>query len=418
MRTKLIAAIAASLALGLLHIPPALAQQKTVRIGAIYPLSGPLASTGAEIKAAIELAVEIVNNPHPELKGVPLAEGAGLPNLGGAKLEVAFGDSQGKPEVGLADAQRLIQQEKVVALTGAYQSAVTKTASRVAEQAGIPYLNGESSSPDLTERNYKWFYRTTPNDETFVENMMQFLDGIKSVPTSKIAVVYENTDFGVNTYKAVEKFAKQSKRDIVANIAYSAGTPSVTAEVQKLAAAKPDVAIFASYTADAMLFVRTMRESQFAPPVFLANDAGFIDSRFVQEVGPQVQGVLTRDVWSNDIAASKPALKAVSDMYKARTGKDLNGNNARSMQGVLVLADAINRAGSTDPDAIRKALAATDLKADQIVMPWEGVKFDKNGQNTEGAGLILQLQGADYKTVWPARYKADPALPALPFAWK
>ena len=150
MKMKLIAGVVASLAL--LSAVPASAQQKTVRIGAIYPLSGALASTGAEIKAAVELAVEIVNNPHPELEGIPLAAGSGLPALGGAKIEVVFGDSQGKPEVGLADAQRLIDQEKVVALTGAYQSAVTKTASRIAEQRGIPYLNGESSSPDLTER--------------------------------------------------------------------------------------------------------------------------------------------------------------------------------------------------------------------------------------------------------------------------
>jgi branched-chain amino acid transport system substrate-binding protein len=416
MKMKLIAGVAACLALAFAQ--PAAAQVKTVRIGAIYPLSGALASTGSEIKAAIELAVDIINNPHPELAGIPLAAGAGLPNLGGAKIEVIFGDSQGKPEVGLSDAQRLIQQEKVVALTGAYQSAVTKTASRVAEQNGIPYVNGESSSPDLTERGYKWFFRTSPTDDTFVENMMQFLDGIKKVPTQKIAVVYENTDFGVNTYKAVERFAKQYKRDIVANIAYAAGSPSVTAEVQKLAASKPDVAIFASYTSDAMLFVRTMRESKYAPPVFLANDAGFIDSRFVQEVGPQVQGVLTRDVWSNDVAAAKAGLKKINDLYKAKTGKDLNGNNARSMQGVLVLAEAINRAGSTDPEAIRKALVATDLNDTQIAMPWDGVKFDDKGQNTKGAGLILEMKGAGYKPVWPAKYSTDPSLPTLPFAWK
>ena len=416
MMMKLIASIAACLALALGQ--SALAQQKTVRIGAIYPLSGALASTGAEIKAAIELAVDIVNNPHPELGSIPLASGAGLPNLGGAKIEVVFGDSQGKPEVGLADAQRLIDQEKVVALIGAYQSAVTKTASRVAEQAGIPYLNGESSSPDLTERGYKWFFRTTPNDDTFVDNMMQFLDGVKKVPTKKIAVVYENTDFGVNTYKAVEKFAKKYNREIVANIAYAAGSASVTAEVQKLAAAKPDVAIFASYTSDAMLFVRTMRETKYAPPVLLANDAGFIDSRFVQEVGPQVQGVLTRDVWGNDLAAAKPIIKTINDMYKAKTGKDMNGNNARSMQGVLVLAEAINRAGSTNPEAIRKALIATNLSEAQVAMPWAGVKFDEKGQNNQGSGLILELKGAQYQTVWPEKYKLDSTLPTLPFTWK
>lgn len=413
---RLLAMLIACAGLGFTH--GALAADGTIRIGAIYPLSGALASTGSELKQAIELAADVINNTHPELAGIPLAAGSGLPHLGGAKIEVVFADSQGKPEVGQAEAQRLIDQEHVVALIGAYQSAVTKTTSRIAEQRGVPFLNPESSSPELTKRGYQWFFRTTPNDETFISNMMQFLDTVKSVPTKKIAVVYENTDFGVNTYKAVEQFAKQSGREIVANIAYAAGTPSVSSETQKLAAAKPDVAIFASYTSDAMLFVRTMREMNYAPPVFLANDAGFIDSRFVSEVGPQVQGVLTRDVWANDLFTMKPVIKQLNDMFKAKSGgKELNGNSARSLQGLLVLADAIDRAGSTRPDAIRKALASTNLTADQIVMPWAGVKFDKDGQNEEGQGLILQLVGREYHTVWPERYKQMKDLPKLPFTW-
>jgi branched-chain amino acid transport system substrate-binding protein len=417
MKYKLIATVAATLALTLGQA--ALAQQKTVRIGAIYPLSGASGSTGAEVKAAIEVAVDLINNPHPEFPDLPLAAGSGLPNLGGAKIEVVFEDSQGKPEIGLAAAQRLIEQEKVVALTGSYQSAVTKTASRIAEQRGIPFVNGESSSPDLTERGYKWFFRTSPTDETFIDNMMQFLDGVKKVPTKTIAVVYENTDFGVNTFKAVEKYAAKYNRTVIANIPYSSGSASVTAEVQKLAAAKPDVAIFASYVADAMLFSRTMREMHYAPPVFLANDSGFIDSRFIQEVGPQVQGILSRDAWGNDLGAAKPVIAAINEMYRKRTGgKDINGGNARSLQGVLTLVEAINRAGSTDPEAIRKALAATNMTAKQIVMPWDGIVFDDKGQNTKGSGLILALKGTQYVTVWPEAYKLDKDLPVLPFTWK
>ena len=413
---KLVGVALAFCALAMAH---AAAAADNIRIGAIYPLSGALASTGSELKQAIELAVEVINNAHPELKDIPLAAGAGLPHLGNAKIEVVFADSQGKPEVGQAEAQRLIDQEHVVALVGAYQSAVTKTTSRIAEQRSMPFLNPESSSPDLTERGYKWFFRTTPNDETFIGNMMQFLDTVKTVPTKKIAVVYENTDFGVNTFKAVEKFAKQSGREVVGNIAYAAGTASVSSETQKLAGAKPDVAIFASYTSDAILFVRTMRETNYAPPVLLANDAGFIDSRFVSEVGPQVQGVITRDVWANDLHTIKPVIGQLNDMFKAHAGgKNLNGNSARSLQGLLVLADAIDRAGSTKPDAIREALVKTDLSADQVVMPWAGVKFDANGQNERGQGLITQLVGSDYHTVWPERYKQEKDLPKLPFAWK
>lgn len=121
---------------------------------------------------------------------------------------------------------------------------------------------------------------------------------------------------------------------------------------------------------------------------------------------------------SNDLFTIKPVIKQLNDMFKAKSGKDLNGNSARSLQGLLVLAEAIDRAGSTKPDAIRKALAATNLNADQIVMPWAGVKFDAEGQNEKGQGLILQLVGSDYRTVWPTRYKQDKSLPTLPFSWK
>jgi branched-chain amino acid transport system substrate-binding protein len=122
-------------------------------------------------------------------------------------------------------------------------------------------------------------------------------------------------------------------------------------------------------------------------------------------------------VWANDVAGAKPVLKVVNDIFKAKYGKDLNGNNARSLQAMLTLAEAINRAGSTDPEAIRKALAATDLSTDQVVMPWAGVKFDAKGQNTKGAGLIRQMKGPSYQTVWPESFRSNKALPELPFKW-
>src|SRR5258707_1158564 len=138
------------------------AQDKTVKIGAIYPLSGNAASAGVHGKAAIETAVEIINNAHPELGNLPLAKNAGLAGLGGAKVEVVFADNQGSPAVGQNQALRLITEEKVVALAGAYQSGITLTASAIAEKYGIPFVNGESVAANLTERGFKWFFRVTP----------------------------------------------------------------------------------------------------------------------------------------------------------------------------------------------------------------------------------------------------------------
>jgi len=153
---------------GLLAVPAlglaasASAQGAPVKIGVILPLTGGAASAGMSAKASIELAVELVNNANPNLAPMPLMATAGLPGLGGRKVEAVFADNQGNPSVGQNQALRLITQERVAALTNGYQSGVTLTASAVAERHGIPYLTGESVATNLTERGFKWFFRTTP----------------------------------------------------------------------------------------------------------------------------------------------------------------------------------------------------------------------------------------------------------------
>ena len=129
---------AASVTIGLAG--QAFAEDKVVKIGAIFPLSGNAASAGIHAKYAIEVAIDIINNAHPELGDFPLAKNAGLAGLGGAKVEVVFADNQGSPATGQNQALRLITEEKVVALVGAYQSGVTLTASAIAEKYGIPFL--------------------------------------------------------------------------------------------------------------------------------------------------------------------------------------------------------------------------------------------------------------------------------------
>src|SRR5262245_11547486 len=121
-----------------------------VRIGVIYPLTGNAASAGSSAKDAVELGAEIVNTAHPELKGIPLADSAGLPNLGNAKIELVNADHQGNPQVGQTQTLRLITQEKVVAMLGAYHSSVALVATAIAERQGTPFLVGDSVALNIT----------------------------------------------------------------------------------------------------------------------------------------------------------------------------------------------------------------------------------------------------------------------------
>ena len=185
----------------------------TVKIGAIYPLSGGAASAGESAKAALEVAVGIINEPHPELGELTLAKGAGLPNLGGAKVEVVFADNQGTPAAGQNQALRLITTEKVHALVGAYQSGITLTASAMAERYGIPFLSGESVAANLTERGFKWFFRTTPIAGDIAKTYMAFLKDMQAAgrKVNSIAIVNENTEYGTSIAKVLRE-GRQGKR--------------------------------------------------------------------------------------------------------------------------------------------------------------------------------------------------------------
>jgi branched-chain amino acid transport system substrate-binding protein len=378
--------------------------QQEIKIGVIYPLTGAAASTGAELKNALELAADIVNNGAKGIPNLPFAAGGGLPNLKGAKIKLVFADHQGNPQVGASEAERLITQEKVVALVGAYFSNVTATASQVAERYKVPFVNPESSSATLTQRNFKWFFRTTPHDDLFVHNFFNFfkdLEAKKGIKVKQIATFNENTLWGNETTKLETKLAQELGYNLVKTVTYPAKSTQLTSEVQQLKASGPQVVMQSSYLGDAILSMKTYKELGFSPEMILANNAGFTDTEFRKTLGKDADYVITREVWSLDLAKNNPMIKQVNDLFNSRYKADFTGNSSRTFTGLLTLADAINRAASTEPEAIRKALSETDIPGNKTIMPWKGIKFDANGQNMYGAGILVQIIDGKYNTVYP-----------------
>jgi branched-chain amino acid transport system substrate-binding protein len=374
-----------------------------VKIGALFPLSGNAANAGRSSLAAIELAVDIINNKHPDLAAIPSVGPGGLSSLGGAKIVLVSADHQGNPAEGQSQALRLITQEKVAALLGAYQSNVSFTATAVAERYGIPFVVGDSVAANITGRGFKWVFRTTPIASDFAANYMLFLDDMKKAgrKVDSIAVVNENTDYGTSVAGTVLQQAKARGINVVAQIPYSANATDVTAQVLQLKAKNPDVVIFVSYTADAILFMKTFKNLDYLPAMVIGDDSGFSDPTFVPSVGAISQGVMNRSTWA--VGAPDSVTYKINALFKAKTGREMDDTSARDMQSMLVLADAINRAGSTEPAKIQKALQETDLKPNQLIMGFRGVKFDQTGQNTLAATYLIQLQGKDYVSVWPSQ---------------
>jgi branched-chain amino acid transport system substrate-binding protein len=379
------------------------AQTSEVVIGLTYPLSGASAQIGVDAQRAFETAVDIINNDQDF--DLPLARGTGLPGLGGAKIRLVYADHQGDPQKGRAEAERLITQEKVCAILGTYQSAVAVTVSQTCERYQIPFISADNSSPSLHRRGLKYYFRASPHDEMFSAAMFDFLDAMKKKDTKieTLALFHEDTIFGTDSANAQSKLAGERGYKIVTDIKYRANSPSLSAEVQQLKAANADVLMPSSYTTDSILLVKTMADLGYKPNAIVAQAAGFSEQAFYDAVGDKLEGAITRGSFSLDLAAKRPMVGKINALFKAKSGKDLNDNTSREFMSMIVMADAINRAKSTDGEKIRDALAATEMPGEQTIMPWKRVKFDEMGQNNDADPVLLQYVGGKFVTIFPSQ---------------
>jgi branched-chain amino acid transport system substrate-binding protein len=398
--------------------------QKTIKIGVIYPLTGGAAAAGRELRAGAELAAEIANNAMPDID-MTMAKNAGIQALGGAKIELIFKDHEGNPTLGADLAKKLILDDKVDGILGCYFSSVTKTVSAVAEQQGIPMINGTSTSPPLTTRGFKWFWRTTPHDKWFTKDLFDLLQGlkegkvrgVKAVPADEIntiASACEKTEWGSNVSLMIQDWAKQYGYKVRKSLLYAKESPDLSSEVRSLKAARPGAMLFASYTSDAILMVKTLRAQKVKPKIIWGQDAGFEKPEFRDTLGDAIIGIMTRTVFLPKVAELKKVSGQVNKLYKAKTGNDLGGASARAFTGLQTWVHVLESAGSTKPADIQQAANKLYIKGSELVVPWAGIQFssegDEVGQNVLGSGLIGQYQkGADGKISLEIVYPFDVA---------
>ena len=416
-----IVGVALAAVLGL-TVPAGVFGAEEIKIGVIYPLTGGAAAAGRELRAGAELAAEIANNGMADLS-MTMAKNSGIKAMGGAKINLVFKDHEGNPTLGADLAKKLILDDKVHGILGCYHSSVTKTVSAVCEQYGVPMINGSSTSPDLTMRGFKWFWRTTPHDKWFTKDLFEFLKGltegkvkgVQAVPKKDIeavAAACENTEWGSLVTEMIKLFAGEYDFKLRKTLLYADKATDLSSEVRSMKAARPDVMLFASYTSDAILMVKTLKAEKASPKIIWGQNAGFETPEFRNTLGDDIVGILTRTVFLPQVVEVKKIAGQVNQMYKAKTGNDLSGASARSFTGLQTWVHVLEKAGSTQPADIQKAANAIEIPGDELVVPWAGVKFsttgDELGQNILGSGLIGQYQKAkDGKVVLEIVYPFD-----------
>ncbi|MFI8089783.1 ABC transporter substrate-binding protein [Streptomyces sp. NPDC086080] len=380
-------------------------QAEQVRIGVLEPVSGPDASAGKDARNGAQLAAEIVNGEFPEL-ALPLAGEPGLPGLGGARLELVHADTGGDPRTGASQAQRLVAGQGAVALTGAYHSSVTKTTSERAEQLEVPFVNGDSSSPALTERGLRYFFRTGPSDLTYGRAFFSLIEDRKAagVPISDVGILHVDNEYGNEGAAVTRRLARQHGLTVGADVAYDATSSDLVPYVRQIRAKKPDVLFVLSYTRDALLLQQAFTRLGYLPPAVLGYGAGFSDPEFV--AGParaaDAEGFLRRTAWSAESAERDPTARKVAQRFAAEFGAPMTENSARAFTAVMTLAVAVNEARSTDPEKIRSALRAVSLPGRDLIMgSWDHVRFDASGQNTGARGIVEQFLDGRWRVVHP-----------------
>ena len=232
-----------------------------------------------------------------------------------------------------------------------------------------------------------------------------------------MALLYENTEFGSNVGKAAKKYAQEFGYKVVADVSYPANATDVTSEVGTLVKSKPDVLMHASYITDAILFTKAFKEMGFAPQGILTM-AGYIEPGYLPAVKADGNFIIVRSTFALDLGKKKPLVSKVNQLFRKKYGIDMSENAARSFMAPFVLAEAINRAKSTNSEAVVQALLQTNIPGKQVIYPWQGIKFDaKTHQNIYAQGTLVQILKQDYVTVWPFASAAKDVVWPFP-AWK
>ena len=378
------------------------AQTAPVRIGVVVPLSGPFALGGQNVKRGYDLAAENIN------------AAGGIKALGGARIELVYADNQGKQDVAIGEVDRVIQQEKVAAIMGSWHSPTTVAGTQAAERGRTPWVVEVASADVVLERGFKYITRVNVKASWYGSTPVDFLDDVKAKlgqKVQRVAIMYTDDDWGRSSVgKGTRDALIKKGYEVVEEIAYPSSAQDVTTYVNKLKASRPDALIVTSFPNDALLVGRTIEQIGLKVPIAIGVSGGFALPSFISNLGPAAEKWFIVGGWNPDIPGAKP----LADKYKAKYNIEMNEHAALAYQATLALKEAIEQAKSVDRDMINEALHKLSIgPGPNLVMPYEKITFDENGQNPYARDLILQVGGGTLKTVWPDAYAS--AKPVIPF---
>jgi branched-chain amino acid transport system substrate-binding protein len=382
----------------------------TIKIGAIYPLSGSLASIGATCRNGWEYGVKWVNSNG----GVEVESGT-------AKLELVWGDSESKQSVGVAEAKRLISQKNVDMVVGCYQSSVTLPVSQVCERNRVPFYTPISVANKITERGFNYLLRQNVKTTWIGRDFVRVAADLSTDTSSKISTVgllYENTDYGQSSADGVRKYLGEyaPKWEIVSDYSYPHNATSVDSTISKLKQDDPDVLFGVHYLQDGILIANTMEKLSWQPKMYLISGAAS-DPGYIKNLGKTALGFMPAGGWN---------IRTVSDEivngFAQSHDVGLSYYSGFPFTAANVIEQAIEKHGKWNPDGFIDTAKQMTFKGSENVMA-KPIEFNKAGQNVNASRITSQFQMIDGSIekpiVWPAATRtSEPIIPIPPFSKK
>jgi len=403
----------------------ATAQEKKIKIGVIYDLTGPLAGGGSELQY---IGAKIMIDSFIKAGGVE-----------GYKIEAVYADAQSKPDVAINEAVRLVEQEKVDMLLGFYSSAqCVPVAGRVEQLKKFMWITTCISSAVLDGKNYKYVFRPQASGDQFGLMTMDFISQNvakfgKAAKDLRVAIIHEDGAYGVDVAKGNDAGAKKAGFNVVLKEGYAATAPDLSALVTKLKRARPDVVFHTGYNPDITLLLRQAREQGLKFGALVGHGAGYgVYEKLKEGLGADVNYFFNTDpisIWLTNAKTLDPKLPPVIKMVGEEFDKAKPGVAIRSAHVGMaasntylffteVLPVAIKKYGGVDPDALRKAALDLDIKEGGTMLGF-GVKFPAEGaqmagQNERSFPVVIQYIDDKSYVVWPKSQAMREAVLPLP----
>lgn len=396
-RRQFIAAGAAALGVGVTGFPAVLrAQPAAVKIGLIHPVSGFIAFSGSQCREGALMAIADIN------------AAGGIKSLGGAQLEAVLGDSQGKPEIGAAEVTKMVEGG-VHGIVAGYASSISLATTQEAAKTNTPHVVDVGVSDQIVDRGLANTFRFSPGYGKIAQFAVDNLDTINQSsgsPAKTAMIIHEESLFGTGTANLLSEKLPEKGIEVVEVIKHANPTRDFTNIVLQIKSKKPDLIIPANYYNEYVLLARTMRQQKVeAKGIYSVLGGAASSYKFVKEFPEAAEQIMDCNHWfdpTSDVALARK--KAAEDKGLFYTYEVFLAYNA-----VAFLADAIERAGSTDKEAVIAAMGESAW--DGHGMPYGPTKM-VNGQNEGGQPVNTQVLNGNIEVIYPEEFaSAKPVFP-------